>query len=203
MQPLITNARRFPDKIAHQRDQLTKLARGQQPQAMFISCSDSRVMPALITGARPGDLFELRTAGNIIPRYRPQASCAVAGTLEFAVQVLQVSDIVILGHSHCGAVHALTGTTNVRSMPLLQKWLGRAGYRPRRQTAAAAHLSLVAGAFNPEQRHLIQQLDHLRSYPRIAHKAARGKLRLHAWFYAIDTAEITTFNAKTDDFRPL
>lgn len=202
MQPLITNARRFPDRISSQLDQFAQLTRGQRPQAMFISCSDSRVMPSLVTSARPGDIFELRNAGNIIPRYRPQASCAVAGTLEFAVQVLNVPDIVVWGHSHCGAVQALTGDQPARSMPLLQKWLGRAGYR-RRPTGEVPHLAVVEDDLGPEQQHLVRQFDHLRSYPRIAHQVAHGKVRLHAWYYAIDTAQITTFHPKTREFRPL
>lgn len=199
MQPLISNARLFPTRIADQRDRLAELARGQSPQAMFISCSDSRVVPALITGAQPGDIFELRTAGNIVPSYRPQAACAVAGTLDFAVQVLEVSDIVICGHSRCGAVEALTGSDGLHSMPLLRRWLGRSGYRSR----AARRPAVVDEALSPVHRHLLQQLDHLRRYPNVADSVAQGKLRLHTWHYAIDTGEVTAYHPQTHEFRPL
>jgi carbonic anhydrase len=134
MQSLINHARGFPAKIADRQEEFAKLARGQRPQALFISCSDSRVMPSLFTGARPGELFELRTAGNIVPRYRPQATCGVAGTLEFAVTALDVPDIVLCGHSHCGAVQGLIRRQTVQAMPLVERWLTVAGHRPAFRT---------------------------------------------------------------------
>ncbi|WP_031068012.1 carbonic anhydrase, partial [Streptomyces ochraceiscleroticus] len=99
MQSLIENARAFPSSVAERRDDLAALADGQRPQALFIACSDSRVVPSLITGARPGEILELRTAGNIVPRHRSEADCGVGATLEFAVIALQVPNIVVCGHS--------------------------------------------------------------------------------------------------------
>jgi hypothetical protein len=121
MQSLIEHARTFPKTIADQQEEFERLTRGQKPQALFISCSDSRVIPSLFTGARPGDIFELRTAGNIVPRYRPHAACGVAGSLEFALQALQVPDIIVCGHSHCGAVQGLMREQAVQLMPLLRR----------------------------------------------------------------------------------
>ncbi len=102
MQPLIDNARTFgqrPEKFAG-------LAQGQAPEVLFITCADSRVVPALITGARPGQLFELRTAGNIVPPYASEHPTGEAATIEYAVEVLGVQHIVVCGHSHCGASRA-------------------------------------------------------------------------------------------------
>ena len=103
MQPLIDNARTFGQRP----EEFARLAEGQSPQVLFITCSDSRVVPALITGARPGELFELRTAGNIVPPYASEHPTSEAATIEYAVEVLGVRDIVVCGHSHCGAVGAL------------------------------------------------------------------------------------------------
>lgn len=95
MQPLIDNARMFGQSP----EEFAKLAEGQSPEVLFITCSDSRVVPALITGARPGQLFELRTAGNIVPPYASGTPTGEAATIEYAVEVLGVKDIVVCGHS--------------------------------------------------------------------------------------------------------
>ena len=107
MYMLMKNARAFRERAAARADEFGRLADGQSPQALFITCSDSRVVPSLITGARPGELFELRTAGNIVPAYDPDRPSGEAATIEYAVEVLGVADIVVCGHSHCGAVGAL------------------------------------------------------------------------------------------------
>lgn len=126
MQHLITHARNFQSRIAHLRADFERLAEGQQPHALFVSCSDSRVVPTLITNAVPGEVFELRTAGNIVPRHRPGVACGVGATLEFALEVLEVLDIVVCGHSHCGAVQSIVrGHTPGRC-----RWFGAGSTRP-------------------------------------------------------------------------
>ncbi|MGW1893973.1 carbonic anhydrase [Streptomyces sp. NPDC002004] len=202
MQSLIEHARTFPAKTSDQQEELARLARGQKPQALFISCSDSRVIPTLFTGARPGDLFELRNAGNIVPRYRPQTDCGVAGSLEFALQALQVPDIVVCGHSHCGAVQGLIREQNVRTMPLLRRWLSRAeflatGNEPWQTQGLGEDPTAVA------QQHVLTQLEHLRSYPCVARRLASGRLRLHAWFYTVETGEVLTCAPGSRTFQPL
>src|SRR5882757_5775116 len=122
MQPLIEHARahgKRPERFA-------QLAQGQSPQVLFITCSDSRVVPALITGARPGELFELRTAGNIVPPYVSDRPTAEAATVEYAVDVLGVSEIVVCGHSHCGAVGALVRGEDLTAVPAVRDWLAQA-----------------------------------------------------------------------------
>ena len=197
MQSFIQHARRFPKKIASEREAYAALAQGQQPQALFICCSDSRVVPARITGARPGHLFELRTAGNIVPAYRPDAGCGVAGTVEFAVMVLNVPDIIVCGHTHCGAVQGIARPQTVHGMPLLRQWLARAA-PPERvvQGPDAGHDELA-------RRHLLTQLGHLRTYPCVAERLDDGRLRLHAWFYAIDTGRMTAYQPSALGFTPL
>lgn len=122
MQPLIDHARAHGQRP----ERFAQLAQGQSPQVLFITCSDSRVVPALITGARPGELFELRTAGNIVPPYVPGRPTAEAATVEYAVDVLGVSEIVVCGHSHCGAVGALVRGDDLTAVPAVRDWLAQA-----------------------------------------------------------------------------
>jgi carbonic anhydrase len=197
MQSFIDHARGFPAAIAGRRAQFAELANGQEPQALFVSCSDSRVMPSLFTGAQPGEVFELRTAGNIIPPYEPRAVCAVGATLEFALEALAVPDIVICGHSHCGAVQGLLRRDKVRRMPLVRDWLTRAGHGDKTSDDTETDLSAAI------QRHLLVQVDHLRTYPIVATALAEGRLRLHAWFYTVETGEVLAHDPATAAFQPL
>src|SRR5215207_6624238 len=130
MQPLIDHARSFRKQSAARSEEFARLAQGQSPQALFITCSDSRVVPALITGARPGELFELRTAGNIVPPYASEHPTSEAATIEYAVEVLGVNDIVVCGHSHCGAVGALVRGDDLTAVPAVRDWLTHAAPRP-------------------------------------------------------------------------
>ncbi|GBP98979.1 carbonic anhydrase [Streptomyces spongiicola] len=202
MQSLVENARRFPARIAGRQDAYAALARGQRPQALFITCSDSRVIPSLITGAEPGDVFEVRTAGNIVPPWQPQAACAVGGSLEFALEALEVPDIVVCGHSHCGAVQGLLREQDVRSMPLVRDWLTRAGHRTGRDTPAETSPTDGEPA-TAVQRHVLTQLNHLRTYPCVTRRLETGRLRLHAWYYTVETGEVLAREPDGDTFRPL
>ncbi|MFG2847301.1 carbonic anhydrase [Kitasatospora sp. NPDC048296] len=209
MQTLIEHARTFPAALSERREEFARLANGQRPQALFISCSDSRVIPSMFTGARPGDLFELRTAGNIVPRYRAQAgACGVAGSLEFAVQALGVPDIVVCGHSHCGAVQGLVREQGVASMPLVGRWLAWAGHRPEADGTASAQGPAEAQGSAPDlvavtQQHVLTQLDHLRSYPFVARRLAAGRLRLHAWYYTVETGAVQAWKPARGAFQAL
>ena len=130
MDPLTDRARAFPQRAGLAGRELDGLATGQSPQALFITCSDSRVVPALIAGADPGDLFELRTAGNIVPSYRAHAAAGETATIEYAVDVLGVRDIVVCGHSRCGAIGAVVRGDDLSLTP--RRPLVAAQRRPRR-----------------------------------------------------------------------
>ncbi|MEU4033894.1 carbonic anhydrase [Streptomyces collinus] len=192
MQPLIDNARTFGQRP----EEFAELAEGQSPQVLFITCSDSRVVPALITGARPGELFELRTAGNIVPPYASRHPTGEAATIEYAVEVLGVRDIVVCGHSHCGAVGALVRGDDLTAVPAVRDWLAQATPRP----AGAAEDPEVAEAV---QSHVLTQLLRLRSYPYVERRLARGGLALHGWYYEVHTGAVRTHRARTDTFEAL
>ncbi|MEV3987676.1 carbonic anhydrase [Streptomyces sp. NPDC049837] len=192
MQTLIAHARAFAQA---QGAELGELAAGQSPYALFITCSDSRVIPSLITGSRPGELFELRTAGNIVPPYGAGPT-SEAATIEYAVEVLGVSDIVVCGHSHCGAVGALVRGDDLSAVPAVRDWLGHAGGPP----AGAPDDPLVAEAV---QHHVLAQVLRLKSYPCVETRLHDGRLRVHAWFYEVHTGGVLAYRAESDSFETL
>ncbi|MDG9717875.1 carbonic anhydrase [Streptomyces sp. DH24] len=193
MQPLIDNARTFGQRP----EEFAKLAEGQSPDVLFITCSDSRVVPALITGARPGELFELRTAGNIVPPYASGRPTGEAATIEYAVEVLGVQDIVVCGHSHCGAVGALVRGDDLDAVPAVRDWLAHAADAPDGVDTADP---TVADAV---QSHVLAQLLRLRSYPCIERRLTDGRLRLHGWYYEVHTGAVREHRADTGKFEAL
>jgi carbonic anhydrase len=202
MQSLIEHARTFRQRSTAQGEELQRLANGQSPQALFITCSDSRVVPSLITAARPGDLFELRTAGNIVPAHCPGRPSGEAATLEYAVEVLGVADVVVCGHSHCGAVGALVRGDDLAAVPAVQEWLTHAAPRHLASDTAApeAGAEVIAEAV---RRHVVAQLMNLRTYPCVQQRLKQGRLRLHGWFYEIETGAVYAHRLGTGHFLPL
>jgi carbonic anhydrase len=201
MQSLIDNARNFPKRVADQRTDLGRLATGQRPEALFITCSDSRVVPTLITGASPGELFELRTAGNIVPVYEPERVTGEAATIEYAVEVLEVKNIVVCGHSHCGAVSALVRDQDLTTVPAVQRWL--AATEPHDDTRSGMKSADGDAITSAVQQHVLAQLDRLRTHPSVADRARDGRLSLHGWFYAIDTGMVSAHRPQAEAFLPL
>ncbi|MFG3658416.1 carbonic anhydrase [Streptomyces sp. NPDC047706] len=193
MQPLIDNARMFGQRP----EEFAQLAQGQSPEVLFITCSDSRVVPALITGARPGQLFELRTAGNIVPPYTSDRPTGEAATIEYAVEVLGVQDVVVCGHSHCGAVGALVRGDDLDAVPAVRDWLAHAADRPRAVEPADP---TVAEAV---QTHVLAQLLRLRSYPCVERRLADGRLRLRGWYYEVHTGAVREHRTGTGVFEAL
>ncbi|MFI6038103.1 carbonic anhydrase [Streptomyces sp. NPDC051315] len=193
MQPLIDNARMFgqrPEEFAH-------LAKGQSPEVLFITCSDSRVVPALITGARPGELFELRTAGNIVPPYPSATPAGETATIEYAVQVLGVKHIVVCGHSHCGAVGAVVRHDDLTAVPAVRDWLAHAADEPKCSDTSDP---TVAEAV---QNHVLAQLERLRSYPCIEKRLEAGGLQMHGWYYEVHTGIVREHRAASNTFETL
>jgi carbonic anhydrase len=202
MQSLIDHARTFHQRIANrcgQREEFARLAAGQQPEALFITCSDSRVVPALIMSARPGELFELRTAGNMVPPPLPGHPSAEAATIEYAIEVLGVTDVVVCGHSHCGAVGALTDGADLTATPALRDWLTHAA-PPDLSTAGANVLTQAV------QHNVLVQLQRLAAYPfvqrRLSSDGERG-IRLHGWFYEVDSGAVLAYRSDVQEFLPL
>nr|AQT39395.1 probable carbonic anhydrase b-CA(2)-3 [Streptomyces sp.] len=210
MKALLDRARSFKRRVDFESDEYRKLAVGQFPEALFITCSDSRVIPALITGARPGEIFELRNAGNIVPPHDAYgAASGEAATIEYALEVLGVQDIVVCGHSHCGAMGALKYGADLSGLPRVDAWLDYA--RPALETvlgvhgsdtdsdsgtgggagrAAASSSSDDPGLSEVVQLNVRNQLAVLRDYPVARQQLDAGRLRMHGWYYEIDTGKV-------------
>jgi carbonic anhydrase len=181
------------------------VSEGQNPKALFIGCSDSRVMPALITGSKAGDLFIIRNIGNFVAPFRPDADYhATASAIEYAVSVLGISDIIVCGHSHCGAISALYKTIdptpeNVHTV----KWLELG--------AAAKKIALMTHKESPKEELLrytekvsvIHQIDNLLTYPAVKRRVDEEKLFLHGWYYDIETGDIEYYDDDNYEFKPL
>jgi carbonic anhydrase len=187
LKALLDRARSFKRRVDFESGEYRKLAEGQYPEVLFITCSDSRVIPALITGARPGEIFELRNAGNIVPPHARRGACGEAATIEYALEVLGVQDVVVCGHSHCGAMGALKSGDDLSALPGVDAWL-----RPARPELAAVLATASDDPSLPDvaQRNVVNQLAGLRSYPVVRQRLEGGRLRLHGWYYEVDTGRV-------------
>jgi carbonic anhydrase len=189
----------FPNEKALYRE----LSIAQAPQTLFIGCADSRVVPELLTQQGPGGLFVVRNAGNIIPPYGPDPG-GVTASIEYGVSVLGVPDIVVCGHSGCGAMTALVnGVEKLESLPSVARWLhyadGAMGVLHNGQDFAddAARLNAVV------HENVLTQLDNLVTHPVVRKAIDAGQIRLHGWVFDIGTGGVETYDAQVKQFVPL
>jgi carbonic anhydrase len=173
---------------------------GQAPEVLFIGCSDSRVVPELITGAEPGDLFVTRNLANVVPPYGT-GEMGVGAVVEYAVLHLHVKHAVICGHTDCGGIKALDATLDRSREPHIARWI---------ENARPALTKVEASGIPPEDRHLatvrenvLLQLDHLRSYDPVHDGERAGTLTLHGWVYHLDTGEIEAYDARNGTWSVL
>jgi carbonic anhydrase len=202
MKALIHGIHRFRNEVfGKRRGHFERLARGQNPAALFITCSDSRIDPALLTQSEPGDLFVLRNAGNLIPPYG--VSAGEEATIEFAVNGLGVRDIIVCGHSHCGAIKGLLDPRQVAELPALARWLSFAEPTLRLVREKYGHLKgrqLITAAV---RENVLVQIANLCTFPAVEERLVRGDLRLHGWSYEIATGEVLGFDPAQDAFVPI
>ncbi|MCP3865589.1 MULTISPECIES: carbonic anhydrase [Marisediminitalea] len=190
----------FPNKKAA----FQKLANGQNPEVLFITCADSRIDPNLVTQTEPGDLFICRNAGNVVPPHSNQTG-GMTASIEFAVAALGVSHIVVCGHSDCGAMKGAINTEALSALPHVKEWLGHCRVATEvvkercgcSELNAQEHLQLVT------EENVVQQMQHLRTHPAVAAKIATGHVKLHGWFYNIETAAVTCYDEESGKFAPM
>ncbi|HEV3029479.1 MAG TPA: carbonic anhydrase, partial [Planctomycetota bacterium] len=184
------------------KETFARLALGQSPDALFIACSDSRVAANLFASTEPGDLFVLRNVGNLIPRANekgvPDRDSSVAAAIEFASIGLHVRVFVVCGHSECGAMKALAEHRELA--PALGAWLSHAKEPLRRLEAGARMKGDLAPHNHLSQLNVLQQLEHLRSYPILRERLNSGNLRLNAWWFDIAQAEVSAYEESADRF---
>jgi carbonic anhydrase len=196
---LLERLRRFHDDAFPQyRAQFQSLVdQGQHPTTLFIGCSDSRLVPYLLTGAGPGELFLVRNVGAFVPPYdQSQGFHGTAAAIEFAVLNLNVKRIVVCGHSHCGAIRALYGEVPAAARNLaLWLELGREAALPVAEPGPEA-------LRRTEQRAVVLQLERLMDYPMVRERVEAGSLTLHGWHYVIEDGEVHVFDVKQGCFLP-
>lgn len=204
MEKLVQGIHRFQADIFRPRHELfERLTTGQNPQALFITCSDSRVMPDLITQAEPGDLFVLRNAGNLIPPHMAGRDSGEAATIEFAMKSLRIRDIIVCGHTLCGAMHALMRPEILSDLPQLRRWLGHAE-ATREIIATSYHLPDPQAVWKATvEENVLVQLENLRTHPSVAAALSRGAAKLHGWVYKLETGAVFEFDPVTGQFLPL
>ena len=193
-------------KFKQSEDRFKKLIEeGQDPKALFIGCSDSRVMPAMITGSNPGDLFIVRNIGNFVAPFNPDADYhATASAIEYATTVLEVSDIIVCGHSHCGAIEALhkeikQSPENIHTI----KWLDLGQEAKKVAMLAYKDESRDKMLRYTEKISVVYQIDNLLTYPGIQRRVDEGSLFLHAWYYDMQSGEIEYYDDENYEFKPL
>lgn len=202
MQEIIDGFLKFQRDVFPARKELfRKLATSQTPRTLFISCSDSRMVPELVTQREPGDLFVIRNAGNIVPSFGPEPG-GVSATVEYAVAALGVTDVVICGHSDCGAMTAVATCKCLDHMPAVANWL-RYADSAKLVNESRDHASERERIDSMVRENVIAQLNNLKTHPSVALALAQGRLKLHGWVYDIESGFIDALDSTTRQFVSL
>ncbi len=191
---------RFQNEVYPQKKELfEKLSKGQSPEALFITCSDSRIETAMITQTEPGELFICRNAGNIVPPHTNHTG-GMTASIEFATAALQVPHIVVCGHTECGAMKGAMNPEGLDALPHVREWLGYS-------KAAVEIVNHIGEGKSDKERmdlllkhNVILQLTHLKTHPAVAARLAKGDLELHGWVYDIKTGDVHAYDEDKKNF---
>jgi carbonic anhydrase len=197
---ILRGLKRFQKKVyPKHRELFHKLALQQRPTALFITCADSRIDPCLLTQTKPGELFLCRVIGNIVPRY-PESIGGVSATIEYAVGVLGVPDVIVCGHTDCGVMRGVLNPDALKPLASVSAWLSHA--QPAREALAntGGNLSEPEFLLALAERNVVEQLRNLQTHPVVAARLEQGNLKLHGWVYHIGNGVVTTYNPKREKF---
>ena len=202
MKKLLRGLHKFQSEIQPARKRFFEdLAKGQNPDAIFITCSDSRVDPSLITQTQPGQLFTIRNAGNIVPA--AGFASGEEASIEYGINVLKIKDIVVCGHSQCGAIKGLLQPESLEELPAVAHWL-RHAEDTKRILDENYHEQDFETVLNIAiQENVLVQIEHLRTLPCIAKRIMKREIELHAWTYEIETGKVYVYDPIAEDFCPL
>ncbi len=199
MQKLVEGVHAFQAKYFSAHKKLfTKLAQGQNPETLFITCSDSRVVPHLITDTKPGDLFLVRNIGNVVPH--PSLPGGTAAAVEYAIEVLGVENVVVCGHTLCGAMRALLDPKSVENLPFVKRWVDQTERVSTIVRERYAHLSEAERLTAAVEENVLFQLEHLREFSFVADRLDKGALRLAGWVFKIETGQVFEFEPEAGQF---
>ncbi len=178
----------------------SQLALGQKPDALFIACSDSRVVPNLFASTNPGDVFVLRNIGNLIPPFAPESQeNSAQAAIEFSIFTLNISNIIVCGHSECGAIQALIQDVD-HECPHLASWL-KHGWPSLQTVRGGCVMNPALSEHNQvSQANVLQQMEHIMSYPFIQQRVSQGRLRVHGWWFDIAQANVYCYEQTLDQF---
>jgi carbonic anhydrase len=203
MQRLVDGIHEFQQEYFPRKRRLFEdLTAGQEPTALFITCSDSRINPSLLTQTGPGELFILRNAGNLVPAYN--GTGGEAATIEFALCELKVKEVIVCGHSHCGAMKGLLSPERNPKTPAINSWLQHAESTKRIIEENYTHLEDNSARVSAAvAENVLVQLEHLRTHPCVAAALTRGELALYGWVYKFETGEVFAYDPAESQFLPV
>lgn len=189
---LVNGTQDFKNNIyPSMREEFSRLKEGQSPETLFITCSDSRIDPSLVTQTQPGELFVIRNAGNIVP-LPGSGDLSVEATVHYAVEVLKVKHIVVCGHSHCGAVTGLLNLESLDSLPVIRDWV-------KRSESILDQIDDKSQIPEAIAANVMLQLDHLREYECVRSAIDQRQMELHGWVYHFESGEVEFLNNETND----
>jgi carbonic anhydrase len=203
MKDLIKGLRQFQSSyVPSHKELLAELAQAQHPRVLFITCSDSRVQPELITQAELGDLFVIRNAGNIVPPYGA-TNGGEGATIEYAIKSLNIQHIIVCGHTTCGAMKGLLQVGELEEkMPLVYNWLKHTEATRELIEEHYSHLAKPEKLATLVAENVLTQIDNLRTYPSVRSHLHKGGLFLHGWIYNIEDGTVLTYDRKNHAFVP-
>ncbi|PCI38154.1 MAG: carbonic anhydrase [Thiotrichales bacterium] len=206
IEDLTEGYRKFYKKYFVSDDKLYReLAKGQAPKTLVIACSDSRVDPAIIMNAKPGDIFSIRNVANLVPPYKSNdpGLHGVSAALEFGVCILKVENIVILGHSNCAGIKALLGGNNIEQTDFIHNWVEIALTAKNKVVSNSTQDTEQTLQHNCEQESILLSLNNLMTFPWIKEKVATGELTLHGWYFSLHNGQLHACNPGKDFFEKL
>jgi carbonic anhydrase len=189
--------------FASNRGLFEQLSEQQRPETLFITCCDSRVLPNLITDSAPGELFIVRNIGNIVPSVERGVLGGVSAAIEYAVEVLQVGNVIVCGHTNCGAIDAILHPERVEHLPFVSRWLAESSRIPALIQERYGSLEKEARMTAAVQENVLVQLENLRSFKFVARKLDSGALKMSGWVFKIATGEVFGYDPLSEQFLQL
>ena len=200
---LLNGVIRFKDDFFEEhKDIFENLSNSQNPHTLYIGCSDSRVVPDIIAQTMPGELFVVRNIANMVPPYNEDSYSfrCTASIIEYAVNVLEVENIVVCGHSNCGGCKALFyPQEKLDTIPLVKEWLTLG--KEIKDRVLAKNLAPAEREFQTEQLNIVKQLENLLTYPFIEKRLDENKIKLYGWYYVIETGDVFNYNFDNQEFE--
>jgi len=176
---------------------------GQRPETLFITCSDSRIVPTLITSAAPGELFIVRNVGNIVPSVEQGVIGGVSAAIQYAVEVLSVGSVIVCGHTHCGAIDAIVHPERVSHLPFVARWLAQSSRIPALIEERYGFLEGDARMTAATEENVLVQLENLRSFDFVAQRLDAGTLKMSGWVFEIATGLVFDYDPRAEQFVQL